>query len=134
MILTGLRLTSFLCFKGDHELALQPGIYAVVAEREGDQRKSNAQGKSALLRAIRFVLTGDSGADTEDEWISYGQPEGGVDAEFSDGTFASRTRKRGASTKLKVITPDGDGERELLDDEAQDFLNRLVGRAVLARH
>lgn len=127
MILTGLRMTSWLCYKGNHEIALEPVIYAVVAERDGDPRKSNAQGKSALLRAIRFVLTGDHDSGTEDDWISEGQPEGGVDAEFTDGTFASRTRKRGASTKLKVITPDGDGERELLDDEAQDFLDRLVG-------
>lgn len=126
---SALRLTSFLPYRGEHQVDLGPGAFALVAERDGDPRRSNAQGKSALLWALRFVLTGDHPMRTEDEWITRGEQEGGVDAELSDGTFASRwrrrgTRRRGDPPLLKVLSADG---REMLDDEAQAHLDRIVG-------
>jgi hypothetical protein len=120
-------------FRGEHEVALGPGVFALTAERDGDARRSNAQGKSALLWALRFVLTGDHPHRTEDEWITDGEPEGGVDAELSDGTFVSRWRKRGDATRLKVVTTEFDDDdppermRDLAGDEAQAYLDRRVG-------
>lgn len=141
--LTGLRLWNFLPFRGEQEVALGPGVYALVAERDGDARRSNAQGKSSFLWAVRFLLTGDHPKRTEDDWITDGESEGGVDGELSDGTFVSRTRKRGGSTKLKVVLaeptvatgPDDSRrfvsrERELLGVEAQAALDRFAGTPV----
>lgn len=134
---TGLRLTNFLPFRGEHQVDLGPGVFALVAERDGDPRRSNAVGKSALLWAMRFVLTGDHPRRTEDEWLTDGEREGGVDAELSDGTFVSRWRTRGDATRLKVITDNvsasSDVEipstklRELHGDLAQQWLDKLVG-------
>ena len=126
--LTGLRLQNFLCYRGEQEITLGPGVFGVVAKRDGDDRRSNYQGKTSFLRSIRFLLTGDHAEPTEDEWITDDEPDGGVDGEFANGVFASRTRKRGGPTKLRVIVPEEDGtERELLENEAQDFLDTMVG-------
>jgi DNA repair exonuclease SbcCD ATPase subunit len=105
--LTGIRLTNFERFRGSFELALQPGIYAVVAELEGNADRSNGLGKSGLLRAIRFALEGNKPrtAPTLDHLISEGESELGVDLEFDDGTFISRTKKRDKSVQLHVILP-----------------------------
>lgn len=140
-----LRLTNFLPFRGEHEVLLGPGIFALTAERDGDPRRSNAQGKSAFGWALRFVLTGDHPKRTEEEWITDGEREGGVDAELSDGTFVSRWRTRGDATRLKVVSPvfrccggsDEDppehtqdctgAELEKHGDEAQAWLDRHLG-------
>lgn len=140
LYITGIRLTNWLCYRGEHEVALGPGIFAIVAERDGDPRRSNAQGKSALLWAIRFALTGDHPKRTEDEWITLAEREGGVDLELSDGTFISRWRRRDSATRLKVVLePDtvrrmGDfgvevvqTSRELAGDQAQIAIDRIVG-------
>lgn len=125
-------------FRGEHEVVIGPGVFALTAERDGDPRRSNAAGKSAFLWALRFVLTGDHPKRTEDEWLTDGEREGGVDIEFSDGAFASRWRTRGDATRLKVVTRDHDGiatakegelvlDLELHGDEAQAALDRIVG-------
>lgn len=131
-VITGVRLTNFLCYRGEREVELGPGIFALTADREGDPRRSNAQGKSAFLWALRFALTGDHPRRTEDEWITDGEREGGVDLELSDGTFISRWRTRGEATRLKVlagIDPAFDDGRplELHGDEAQKTIERIVG-------
>lgn len=134
----GLRLTNFMPFRGEHQIDLGPGVFALVAEREGDPRRSNAQGKSALLWALRFALTGDHPKRTEDEWLTDGEREGGVDVELSDGTFVSRWRTRGEATRLKVVVDDIDRiqvsldgnytpELELHGDEAQKRIDHVVG-------
>lgn len=118
LTIRGLRLTSFGPFKGEHEIDLGPGAYAVVGE--------NAVGKSVLLGAIHYVLTGRHDWPLEDNLITDGEKEGGADLELSDGTFATRTRKRKDSTTLIVRVPDGaGGERELKGDEAQATLDRI---------
>jgi DNA repair exonuclease SbcCD ATPase subunit len=127
-IITGLRIRNFLPFRGEHELALGPGAFAVVGETEEDPRRSNWSGKSSFLATIRFVLTGDHPKQTEDAWITNDEEEGGVEAEFSGGAYAERFRTRGGSTKLRVVIPDGQGaELELRGDHAQEALDRLTG-------
>lgn len=131
--LTGIRFTNWLCYRGEHEIELGPGVFALVAERDGDPARSNAVGKSAFLRAIRFVLTGDHPRQTEDQWITDGETEGGVDVEISSGAFFSRWRRRGDATRLKVVLPEPDPAfedgrmLELHGDQAQAAIDRIVG-------
>jgi len=133
LYLTGIRLTNFLCYRGEHEVVLGRGIFALLAERDGDPRRSNAQGKSAFLWAIRFALTGDHPRRTEDEWLTDGEAEGSVDLELSDGTCVFRWRHRGSSTKVKVVLPkidpasDDGRQLELHGDQAQAEIDKLVG-------
>lgn len=125
--LSGIRLTNFLPFRGEHTLELEPGIYAVLGCRDDDPRRSNWAGKTSLLWAIRFALYGQHPKRTEDEWITDGEPDGGVDLEFSDGVFVSRTRTRGKPTALRILVPDAAGqERELTGHEAQAELERRL--------
>lgn len=118
-----MRISNFLCYRGEQELALGPGTFALVGEIGGDPARSNTAGKSAFLWAVRFALTGDHPAATEDAWITDGERVGGVDLELSDGTFVSRQRRRGEATKLEVQVP---GRDPLLDKVAQEHLDRAV--------
>lgn len=133
MRIAGIRLINWCRFRGVHELELGPGAYAVLARHEGDAGRSNWFGKSALLRAIWFGLTGEKpeSARYEDDWISsardgsWGADEGGVELELDDGTFISRLRKRGASTQLTVERPSM--EKPAAQELAQEVIDGLVG-------
>ncbi len=129
MILTGIRLTNWECFRGTHEVSLGSGTYAVVAAMEGDPDRSNALGKSGLLRALRFVLDGKKPRTVAalDQLISRGEQELGVDLEFSDGTFISRTKKRGASVQTHLIAGSDVGELDLYQERAEQQLWQLIG-------
>lgn len=128
MHIVGLRMTNWSRFRGTVELDLGPGAYAIVAEWDGDAERSNWAGKSSLVRAIFFALTGHHPWRLEDDWITEDEPDGGVDLELSDGTFITRTRVRGSSTKLRVVAPQPDGsEREAHGDEAQALIVERLG-------
>jgi hypothetical protein len=123
--IVGARLRNWMCFRGEHELALVPGCYAINAELDGDRRRSNYLGKSSFLAALRWVFDNDKveDVDTLDELISWRETDMMVDIELSDGTFISRGRKRGRSGSL-VVEENG---RELLDAEAQAAIDRIIG-------
>lgn len=116
--ISGIRLRNFACFRGEHELQLQPLTYAVTARDQRNHERSNWLGKSTFLASIRFALTGryDDGATA---WISRGETEGGVDLELDDTTYVSRGRGPKGSTQLLVITPEG---RELRQTDAEQWL------------
>ncbi len=126
--IVGLRLTNFYRYRGLTELELEAKAYAIIAEREGEPERSNWCGKTSLTIAIRFALFGWHTKRTEDEWITDGEKDGGVDLELSDGTFISRTRTRGKSTQLRVVREDiSGGEHEAHGVDAQEVLDRLLG-------
>jgi len=127
MNITGLRLTNFGRFRGDQELLLTGGVYAVVAGDAADPRRSNWLGKTTLLASIRWALHGELPWATIDDAISRGEREMAVDVELGDGTFVSRSKSRGKSAVLRVVVPDGAGERELFGVPAQDELDARVG-------
>lgn len=120
-------MTNFGRFRGDHELPLQAGVYAVVAQGDDDPRRSNWLGKSTLIGAVRWALHGVVAADTLDEAISHGEKQMAVDVEFSDGMFVTRGKARGKSAELRVIVADGGVERELFGDAAQAEIDSRVG-------
>jgi DNA repair exonuclease SbcCD ATPase subunit len=109
-------------FKGEFELEPAAGVHAIVAEHEEDAERSNWCGKSSYLAALRFGLYGTVPTATLDGAITYGEGALGVDLEFDDSTFVSRTKDRGKSVQLRAIFPDGDDEVELTQDAAQKRL------------
>lgn len=105
MHIVGIRLHNWRCFKGEHELELEPITYSITAEDAGDPDRSNWLGKSEFLRAVVFALTGKH-KGSADSWIHGAEREGGVELELDNGVFVSRLRTRGTATHLQVVIPD----------------------------
>lgn len=118
------RLFNWQRFKGQHVVELQPTVYAITAEHEEHEGRSNWLGKSSFLGTIPFVLYGWHTRPKEDAWITDGESEGGVSSTLSDGTIIIRKRTRGKSTQLLLVCPDGS---KLSGDEAQREINARVG-------
>ena len=123
MHLTRIELANWLPYKGVQTLNLDPVCYAVVAEVEGEEGRSNWSGKTALLEAIPFAMFGLHRKRTEDEWIYETATAGGVTLEFDNGVVVSRSRTRGESTVLNVV----DGDDVYVGSEAQKYIERMVG-------
>lgn len=129
MIVVGITMENWACFRGRHERDFRLGVHAVAARHEEDPDRSNWLGKSKFTRAILFALTGDHGERLEDDWITEGEANGMVTAEFAaDGErwFVSRYRTRGKPTKLVVTRASSSGPAAQ-GDEAQKLIDRLVG-------
>lgn len=126
MYLTRLELKNWGPYYGEQVVDLKDTVYAVQAELEGDQGRSNWLGKSWFLGAIRFLLTGVKPKDAvhEDGWISWGEKDGWVKGTLSDGTRIERTRSRGKSTQLVLRVP---GKEEARQDRAQEGIETLIG-------
>lgn len=124
----GVRFCNWRCFKGEHELDLEPRVYAVVARHDRDDDRSNWLGKSTFGEGIRFCLTGQLRKDeAADAWITRGEDAGEVSVELSNGMLITRERARGSATRL-TIEIDRGGEVEVLSkDQAQVALDELTG-------
>lgn len=124
MWLSDLGMDNWLCFRGKHAIKLHPRMYSLVAHRAGNGESSNWAGKSAVLEAIYFCLTGRLNPDRHmgaDGWITDGESKGGTQLTFSNGLEIVRERKK--STKLRA-TFEG---RLHEDDEAQRLIDEMVG-------
>ena len=143
MHITGVQLTNWLRYTGDHEIALDPTVYGIVARYAADARRSNWAGKTAFIEAIRFALYGVHRFAKEDDWITRGIAFGQVKLTLNDGTTVTRGRRRGASTRLEVVGPDGgiatqDAAQKVIDTAtgltAEDFgTSCWIGQKQLAR-
>jgi len=122
---TSVRLFNWMRFSGVQEVALDATVYAVTAQFEHDDRRSNWAGKTSLLEAIRFALYGVHRAAREDDWISHGEASGYVEVTLSDGTLVRRERRRGSATRLLVQNPKADESAH--GDDAQRVLVERVG-------
>lgn len=128
--IVGLRLRNFMRFRGEHELTLGPGVWAIIARDEGDLERSNYLGKTALVNAIRWCLEGRVVREEHrvlDEMISYGEGEVAVEIELSDGTFVSRSKKRGKSAELYVSWTGDIGLGEASGEKAQPLIDDRLG-------
>lgn len=120
-----MRLRNWLRFQGTHEIQLRPTVYGVVGEWVGLEDRSNWVGKTALLEAMRFAVTGEHRKRTEDEWITTGEEEGSIELTLSDGSVITRARKCGGPTTIKLITPDG---KTAIKEPAEELIrNRVLG-------
>lgn len=120
------RIWNFKCFRGEHTLSLNGGVFAVVAELDNDRDRSNFLGKTTLLTALgAFPLFGDHGERLEDDWITAGENEGGVELRLADGLVIARSRPRGVRTALEVRV---EGEGVLAQGEkAQALIEQRIG-------
>lgn len=119
-----IRLFNWQRFQGQHAIELKPQVYAITAEHEEHEGRSNWLGKSSLLGAIPFALYGWHTRPKEDAWISDGENEGGVAVILSDGSVVQRSRTRGKATRLTLIDPNG---VKCYGDEAQREIVERVG-------
>lgn len=123
MFIKRIVLTNFLRYRGVHELLLEPKVYGIGAELDGDRERSNWVGKTSLLEAIDFALHGRHRWPLEDDWITRGESEGGVLLEHDTGLEVERTRRRGKSTQLAVRL----GAGKASGDAAQALLTERLG-------
>lgn len=130
MHIAKLRLSNWKCFKGETELELGPQVYAIVARLQNDPESSNWLGKSSLVEAIRFALTGylPEHIRLEDDWITRGERAGAVEVIFSTGERILRSRHIGHGTKVYWGTDAMQAEAEKKIFEAtrltdEDFIN-----------
>ena len=121
----GIRLENWLCYKGEHVLHLGPTVYSITATASDDPERSNWLGKSSLLKAIVFALTGEYPSRTADGWIHGAEASGGVDLEFANGMFISRWKERGKATQLEVTVSGGE-EPDYTGKAAQQYLEESV--------
>lgn len=121
-----LSLKNWLRYEGLNEIALEPVVYGVVARLDGDAERSNWLGKTSILEAVRFALSGKHRWRTEDDWITKGQRDGEVALDLSSGVRVVRKRTRGKSTQLELHVPGKDVANQ---EAAQRELDALVGLA-----
>jgi DNA repair exonuclease SbcCD ATPase subunit len=127
MHLAKLTLTNWLRYEGEQTLTFKPTVYGIVARATSDEGRSNWLGKTSILRAIRFVLFGDHGAPTEDEWITSGEAEGSVCGTLSNGMVIERTRKLGKTTQVELRWKTTEGVEKANGVEAQRTINSVLG-------
>lgn len=125
MHLTELVLENWKCYAGENRLALEPKVYAIVGRFDHDARRSNWSGKSSVVEAVAWLLTGSKPDDVEtfDDLIHRGESGMRVEARLSDGTHVARSKKRGRSVVLVVTDPDG---VELTSTGAQKYVDENV--------
>ena len=74
MILKTLEMTNFGIFKGTHNLNFEnKDIIGIMAEYVSDKTRSNRSGKSLIMEAIRYNLTGLTRAKKEAQLIHHGE-------------------------------------------------------------
>lgn len=123
MIVESIFLRNWGPFKGEHELALGPGTYALLAEEDGDPSRSNGLGKSSLLRAVTFALYGQRQAES---LVSWGESDMEVRLRLTGGVTVKRGWKGGGWVEVATAegarTKDADARIvELVGFSAADF-------------
>lgn len=128
-MIESLTLKNWGPFRGRHVVRFRPGATAIVARHEEDGRRSNAVGKSILLEAVKYALTGETnksrGWDV-DGWISRGEKEGSVCLALEGGVTILRSKKVGQSRQLRFSRP---GYNDASQDGAADAIAKYLAFA-----
>jgi len=118
-----LYIAGWMPFAGEHDIVLPAGPIAVVGEHNGDPRRSNRAGKTALLEAITWCLFGVHRKRLDDAIINRGADLCEVTVDLG-GLGVTRSRARGkGSTKLQVNL----GGTSLVGESAQAKVNEHLG-------
>ena len=109
-------------------LDLQPVAYAITATKDGDAASSNWAGKTSLLEAVDFALTGRRPRDAvrKVDWITRGEPNGEVELALSDGSNVKRSMSTTGSEKLWYYPPN-DAKNAAYQESAQGMIDQLLG-------
>lgn len=99
-------------FRGLHVIPLEAKAYAITATHESNPKKSNGLGKSTLLDAVKFAITGQLDKKREwdaDGWITRGEQSGHVKVTLEDHAWIMRSKTRKQATQIRFQAP-GHGE------------------------
>lgn len=118
-----LDINGWMPFRGQFSLLLPAGPIALVGVHDDDPERSNGSGKSSIMQAIRWCLSGDHDKRLDDDVINRQADATIVRICFSTGCVVQRSRKRGGPTELEV----SDGGVTYRKKDAQDALDRIVG-------
>jgi DNA repair exonuclease SbcCD ATPase subunit len=125
-----LRLHNFKCYGGEQVLELGPLAYAISAQHVGDPARSNWLGKSTLLEAVDYVLTGRIPRDCrrKSDWITHDEKIGEVEVVFSDGARVLRTMGRAKPERVWYFPADAASVGDAaMQDEVDKFIALALG-------
>jgi DNA repair exonuclease SbcCD ATPase subunit len=123
MRLKSLKITNLGPYQGEHEIDLiDKDIIGVIAKSTTNARKSNQSGKSFLVEAIRWIITGESRAKTDFELVHHGEDfgEGILVIEDEDQDYVIR---RGRSEKEGILEINFEDKTS----KAQAAIDKLIG-------
>jgi DNA repair exonuclease SbcCD ATPase subunit len=98
-------------------------VIGIQGRWKGNSRRSNQSGKSFLMEAIKWNLTGQSRADKDIELIHHGSDYGEVEVCIGDGSDTHVIR-RGKDSKNNSVLEIGAKDKS---KEAQETINKLIG-------
>lgn len=119
-----LKLKNLYCFKGEQSVALEPTVYAVIAQADDNPERSNWLGKSTFLLSFAYALFGWHTKRTDNEIITTGQDECSVALRLNDGTIIERSKANGKSEQLKFVAP---GKKPITQAQAQKAIEQHIG-------
>lgn len=123
-MITKIRWKNCFCFRGEHELTLGAGVFAITAKYEDDAQRSNWGGKSSLLKLLGpMPFFGWHGADLEDDWITEGEDSAYYEVTLDSGVRIRRERTRGKSTQVLFF----DGSKKVGQKGAQAQIEAHIG-------
>lgn len=120
MKIKSLRLQNFMLFKKFYKVFEDKDVIGIVAEYKNSKQRSNKGGKTTIIEAIRYALTGDSRAAREVDLIHHGEDVMMVEIEFDNGSYVKRGRDSKNHGLLEV-------DKITNSDEAQKRINELIG-------
>lgn len=126
MWIHSVELYNFMLFKRLKKLFGDKDIIGVICEYLDSPDRSNQGGKSTLVEAIRWCLTGLSRADTDKDLIHYGEDHCWVKVVLVDEQGKKISVKRGIGKKkgdsiLEVLGSDKKRESQAIIDEILGF-------------
>ena len=124
-----LTLENWKCFAGKQRLELRPTHYAVCARHERDPERSNWLGKSSIMEAVDYALTGrlPRSCRRKVDWITRGEKMGAVEIEMSDGARVRRSLSLTTSEKVWYYGPGVSPEGATMQGEADLDIERAMG-------
>ena len=98
-------------------------IIGILGKGVYDEKRSNYLGKTTLLEAMRWALTGNSRASKNAKLVHFGEDMAEVEVELKDGNELYNVR-RGVDAKGKGVLQVGWGDKSR---ESQQVINELLG-------
>lgn len=109
------KIRGFMCYRQPTEFTFQPGVNAIVG--------ANDQGKSTILAAIGWVITGKPAGDTVESWD--GDRDVAVELHFADGTMVGRYREKGQN-RYETRRGRAKGEYRAIGSNVPDEVTNLL--------
>lgn len=124
MRIISLKLTNWMAFRGTQVLEGIPALpVAIVGRYDGNPRRSNWSGKTALLESIGWALYAEKRKPTIDSLIHHGEKEMAVEVFFDTGHVVTRVHPRGGPSRVRLTMPDG---AVLERDAAEEAIEKLL--------